>query len=742
MTKGLNFKQQVVHPKRVDGSMSDWMGESTWIGGACNYSRGEFIYQDYIYDDYGAATGIDAGTGPEKLFELSRQHGKDRAQFSRALLDLAPTAGSYRYPADSDRYGSNCADLVQLRIAADNQNIYFLVLLNTLLTPDSTVFAIAFDTGGSDPGKCKGHIWPFEAGITTPGTTHVLTLWGTGGAWDELDLTSVGGQVAVSVEENVIEASIPRELLGTLRFWCYAATGLWDSQDKTWLEVKEKRDTKFPGGAMPGGPRAFNLAFRPNETGTWFEDKQAALLRSSESALRTGTVLGDLHMAAQFIDLENPPDTPHVPPPTGYYQRIYRASASPGEGVSENGIPARGATGAKLGYQFLGQYQPYAVYVPESYDGVLLYLHGGATNHTAVVSEKPMQRDIGDFGKKLIVCPLGRGLIGGFIDYSYLDALEVLEDVLKHYHVNENRVYVSGWSMGGQGANRFLTTRPDLFAASFQLAPGEIRPPESPHDITTNPGVTIDLYENVRHIPILYVLGRKDRTGNSEFSFAKIERLKAMGYMYRSHIHPIAGHVDFRRADYWIREADWLKDKELVRAPAHVTYKICEAWWRPDISPKLVFDHAYWISGLKVRDKSRGLESFGKVDAVSHALGGSDPDLKHFHYSLPGPPARYEIEGQEYTWPGRMLEQYNGCRAVFENLRAVSFETESMGLNLSESIRFDTVSDGPVEVKLLGTWSAINVRMDGTRCSNWNLLEDALRISVSEGSHSFKISPH
>jgi len=351
------------------------------------------------------------------------------------------------------------------------------------------------------------------------------------------------------------------------------------------------------------------------------------------------------------------------------------------------------------------------------------------------------------------------------VDYSYLDGLEVLEDVMKHYRVNRDRVYVSGWSMGGQGASRFITTRPDLFAASFQIAPGEIRRPDSiepgvmvkyrgisliqdydvvtnPKEaVATNPGTTVDLYENVRHVPVLFIIGRPDRDANTRFALERAERQTDLGYMYRSYTHPLYGHTDFARpgvnGGYWGREREWLEDKQVVRNPAHVTYKICEGWWRPDISLRLVYDRAYWVSDLRVRDNSLGLKSFGKVDAISHALGGSEPELKRFHYSLPGPPSRYEVEGQDYTWPGQNIEQYNGFSATFENLKTASFDTQAMGLNLSEPVRFRTSSDGLTQLRLLGLWPKVKLSMDGNTYTRWNQVEDGLQIQIPEGQHDF-----
>jgi hypothetical protein len=44
----------------VDGRFSDWTGRLPGFGGALVYSRGELVYQDHIFDAYGADNGQDA----------------------------------------------------------------------------------------------------------------------------------------------------------------------------------------------------------------------------------------------------------------------------------------------------------------------------------------------------------------------------------------------------------------------------------------------------------------------------------------------------------------------------------------------------------------------------------------------------------------------------------------------------------------------------------------------------------
>src|SRR3954466_9463837 len=46
--------------RRVDANPSDWGGRLPGFGGAEMYSRGELVYEDHIFDAYGADNGQDA----------------------------------------------------------------------------------------------------------------------------------------------------------------------------------------------------------------------------------------------------------------------------------------------------------------------------------------------------------------------------------------------------------------------------------------------------------------------------------------------------------------------------------------------------------------------------------------------------------------------------------------------------------------------------------------------------------
>src|SRR5438105_9510068 len=75
-----------------------WSAAPILVSGASAYRDGEFLYQDYLYDDSGAA-GNPVENDP-------RFQGNT---FSR------PT-GTYVYPTNTAKYANNAADIVELRI--------------------------------------------------------------------------------------------------------------------------------------------------------------------------------------------------------------------------------------------------------------------------------------------------------------------------------------------------------------------------------------------------------------------------------------------------------------------------------------------------------------------------------------------------------------------------------------------------------------------------------------------------
>ena len=131
-----------------------------------------------------------------------------------------------------------------------------------------------------------------------------------------------------------------------------------------------------------------------------------------------------------------------------------------------------------------GSEQEYAVYAPRTYDParkypVIVALHEEDSNHIAELKHVfavpqrygestlqtrmtlPVLPDV-DF---IVACPFARGNMG-YQGVAEQDVYDVLADVAKRYSIDDDRVYLTGSSMGGGAALWMALTRPDVWAAA------------------------------------------------------------------------------------------------------------------------------------------------------------------------------------------------------------------------------------------------------------------------------------
>src|SRR5256885_8702136 len=132
-----------------------WKAPPILVSGTTAYRDGEFLYQDFLYDDHGANGGQRDNNDPRS--------GDD--SFS------APT-GTYTYPTDQKRYAQNAADLVELRVRPLADATAFRITLNTMLDPDAAATTIALGDSATP------HDYPHGANVTGPAQLF-LTVHGT-----------------------------------------------------------------------------------------------------------------------------------------------------------------------------------------------------------------------------------------------------------------------------------------------------------------------------------------------------------------------------------------------------------------------------------------------------------------------------------------------------------------------------------------------------------------------------------
>src|SRR5436305_11118697 len=89
-----------------------WHAAPLLVSGASAYRGGEFLYQDFLYDDHGAHESPDPNDprNPGDVFSKPN--------------------GTYTYPVDA-KYANNAADFVELRAKPLPDSTAFRVTLNT-----------------------------------------------------------------------------------------------------------------------------------------------------------------------------------------------------------------------------------------------------------------------------------------------------------------------------------------------------------------------------------------------------------------------------------------------------------------------------------------------------------------------------------------------------------------------------------------------------------------------------------
>lgn len=122
---------------------------------------------------------------------------------------------------------------------------------------------------------------------------------------------------------------------------------------------------------------------------------------------------------------------------------------------------------------------PYLIYIPPKYDfhkktALIVYLHGGVSRADFVEEPLTVFRDnpFIPFAEKnnwLMLFPLGK------MDYTWWDyagiqnVKEQIIHVKKNFNVDDDRIFITGFSDGGSGSFYWDLTNPDDFASFFPL---------------------------------------------------------------------------------------------------------------------------------------------------------------------------------------------------------------------------------------------------------------------------------
>ena len=234
--------------------------------------------------------------------------------------------------------------------------------------------------------------------------------------------------------------------------------------------------------------------------------------------------------------------------------------------------------------------QPYALYLPRAYDPARKYplvvsLHGAGSNHrlnlrrvfgrgnAAAESDIeasryfPPLRDV-DF---IVASPFARGTMG-YQGIAEKDVYDVLADVKRRFSIDDDRVYLTGLSMGGGGTLWLGLTRPDIWAAIAPVCPG-------------GPKGIEELAPNALHLPVHLFHGDQDQAVPVAVSRAWHKLFLDLNVRAEYLEYPGVRHNSWDFAYKNGAIFDWFAKFRRVRMPDRVRF----------VSRAYKYNTAYWV---------------------------------------------------------------------------------------------------------------------------------------------------
>ncbi len=310
--------------------------------------------------------------------------------------------------------------------------------------------------------------------------------------------------------------------------------------------------------------------------------------------------------------------------------------------------------------------QYYAILYPANYDpaqnyGLILSLHGAGVEASGL-AECFQPKDWA-----FVVCPTNRRPYGfDWQDWGRLDALEVLEQACRTLPVDQERIYLTGHSMGGHGTWHIGLTHPDLFAAIAPAAGWPSFPLYVPNflqrsiifaepsklairEMAARPDNTPAFIENACNLPVFILHGGEDDNVPPIHGRTFATWLKILGY---EHVYKEVPGVK-----HWWTYPDgtvcvddeqlmtFLKTRKRQNTPKHIRFRTA------DISQS---GKAYWVKIDRVAVIGRDAfieamlsDSILKISTVNITQLTIDQEKLKIVGSL----IRLKIDGQELDLP-------------------------------------------------------------------------------------------
>ncbi len=727
-----------VAPKTIDGDPSDWIGTGTRLGGTTIYSHGEYIYQDFLFDDAGADDGRDAArlstlapvvAQEARLFRTESLAQALGVQFGAGAAD--PTGGvavarQWYGDAQVPAGAQGAADLVEVRLAATGDSLQVLARFVAMTEQHDPAILVLVDT---EDGFAERMV-PYGAGLQTAAEWAFLVTPGGIKAHDlvaEHDVALVGAAVAVDRAgfTNAMEFTLPRAMLekdGHVRL--ALASGL-----------------SSPAGLVPvstgnGWSNLLNVAFRQEPVWLWNDQSQALALHD-----------GNIDTMMQTLDLHRleAGATEAWQPTAGYHERTMRSDPARSRETGQDGV-----------------WQPYGLYVPASWSPdatspATFWLHWrGGTVHQAAAWTPRVFLELGEHLNAIVAVPHGRGTAGWYVGEAHRDFWEVFDDLHDWVAIDGSRRYLSGYSMGGYGTYLFSLLYPDRFAGGYSISGALTQGAWLGADDTGRDSVEADgdarrqlifpLLENARNLGLVIHHGTDDELVPVSGIARVAERLMDLGYTHRTYLFPGYEHYTQAIADEWAEGARFLAQQVTPDSPGRVTYVRVPALedavstiYAPAGPEPLDVGRAYWIEDMQPRQAEASDPSvLARADVISWALPQRGRLVPEVGAAALGHSTPFVMTGWATRSPhGAMHNEFD---VDLENVARLRLDASGMGLDWARRIEGEVKTDGPVRLELVGSPPSPKVRLDGMATAA-SVEGDVLVLQLPAGAHAITVKP-
>jgi len=442
---------------------------------------------------------------------------------------------------------------------------------------------------------------------------------------------------------------------------------------------------------------------------------------------------------------------------------LYRSRLRLGEGIST--VADR---------KYAGPYQPYVAWFPRkglpARPPLVVFLHGAMSTHLdGSYGGSAYLASVGDIGvgpgeidpNAVIVTPLGRNETAlGYPGASEQDILDAIADASRRFGVDEDRVALTGYSLGGVGTFNLAQLYPDRWAGAVEIvgAPdlGALTIEEEAGGAQTMPNVL----ENLRNLRFRMAHSRLDElelivSDQPDQAFLSMRRL---GYDFRYYQFYRRDHLTFPVRTIQCELEAAIRGGR-VHDPAEVVYSQEPALVTREQSSGLALHHdrAYWMSDMVVRGTSFRPGDKGTLDVTNLTRIDRVPKVTPVQEVDENVTAGRDVCGPNpnvrtndvWTTLGNAWSRgpdqptANGLRVRLTRVASVRIDLARMsGIDVGRPLVLELTADGESRLRLAGPWrGAVMVERAGSPPSRRCPHDGVLDITTATGTSTAWLRP-